>query len=345
LLLEPQRSNLQINSENAGSDWGAVSGVDITANQIASPDGFVNADLIAANSSTINHIFEKPFIATNGTSYSISYFAKANTNNQCFIFGYADNAVFAGQIAVFNLTDGTIVSHTGGGIAKIENYGNGWYRVCLTLTAGATATGFYGIGLAKNGARQWTSDGTSIYMWGVQFETGAYATSYIPTLGTSVTRVAEVTSKTGISSLIGQTEGTMFAEFTYNGVANSGVYEIIMELAADANNVISLNKNNTTAELYVFANVGGVIQVNSVGIAGTNILGTHKVALAYKLNDYVCYLDGVQVFSDTSATVPACSRLSIGTWVGDTQQLGGTINQTLLFQTRLSNSDLAALTA
>ena len=137
----------------------------------------------------------------------------------------------------------------------------------------------------------------------------------------------------------------MFAEFTYNGVANSGVYEIIMELAADANNVISINKNNTTAELYVFANVGGVIQVNSVGIAGTNILGTHKVALAYKLNDYVCYLDGVQVFSDTSATVPACSRLSIGTWVGDTQQLGGTINQTLLFQTRLSNSDLAALTA
>jgi hypothetical protein len=50
------------------------------------------------------------------------------------------------------------------------------------------------------------------YIYGAQLEAGAYATSYIPTLGAAVTRGLDACSKTGISSLIGQTEGTLFVE-------------------------------------------------------------------------------------------------------------------------------------
>ena len=173
---------------------------------------------------------------------------------------------------------------------------------------------------------------------------GAYATSYIKTTSTSVTRLADFCSKTGINSLIGQTEGTIFADFNCNSTANTGSYDSIINVATNANNSIDILKNNTTSELYIFVINGGAIQVNSVGISGTNVLGNHKVALGYKNNDYVCYLDGVEVFTDTSASVPACSNIYIGHYLGTSNQLGGAIKQALLFKRKLTSTELAQLT-
>jgi hypothetical protein len=338
LLLEPQRTNTRTNSENAtGSNWGAPTGVDITANQIASPDGYVSADLIAATSASVNHIFEQTFSATSATAFTYSYFAKANTNNQCFIYGFSDNGVFALQTAIFNLTNGTIVSNTGGGTASIVDYGNGWYRVSLTLTANATATGYWGIGLAKNGARQWTSDGTSIYMWGIQLETGAYATSYIPTLGAAVTRGADNASKTSASAIIGQTEGTMFWEFE-RGAAGFDYFQLN---GGSASNWILLGIDGSN--FLAFINNGGVNQVNILTSLSS---GTHKAAFAYKNNDCVLYLDGVQIGTDTSASIPATSVIRLGgPDTSSAREITAYTSQAILFPTRLQNSDLAALTA
>ena len=174
---------------------------------------------------------------------------------------------------------------------------------------------------------------------------GSYATSYIKTTSASATRVADACFKTGISSLIGQTEGTLFAEFDIKSIANTGSYDSIINIATDGNNSIDVLRNNTTSQLYIFAINGGTIQVNSTGISGTNILGRHKVALAYKANDYICYLDGVQVFTDTSASVPTCSNLYVGAYLGVDNQMNGTNFQSVLFKTRLTNAELASITS
>jgi hypothetical protein len=50
----------------------------------------------------------------------------------------------------------------------------------------------------------------NLHLWGAQLEAGAYPTSYIPTTTATVTRNADAISKTGISDLIGQTEGVLF---------------------------------------------------------------------------------------------------------------------------------------
>ena len=71
--------------------------------------------------------------------------------------------------------------------------------------------------------------------------------------------------------------------------------------------------------------------------------GTYKVAAAYKANDFVFYVNGVQVGTDTAGTIPSCSRLDIGNQLG-VGQLGGGVNQALLFPTRLTNAELAELT-
>jgi hypothetical protein len=70
-------------------------------------------------------------------------------------------------------------------------------------------------------------------------------------------------------------------------------------------------KNNTSSELYAFIGDNGSSIVNQV-ISGTNILGTHKVAFAYKTNDFAVYLDGTLVYSSASGTVPTTSNLYVG---------------------------------
>ena len=335
LLVEPQRTNLLTYSSSFdNAAWSVQDNVSVTANVAIAPDGTMTADKLVENSANTQHRIYRPI---NGTSQTISVFAKANGRNYIGLFSNAGTRTY------FNLSDGTIGTVSIGSTATIEDYGNGWYRCTLYnahISFGAM------IQLSDNGINDsYLGDGTSgVFIWGAQLEAGNYQTSYIPTTSASVTRNADVISKTGISSLIGQTEGTVFADFTYNGAANTGIFETIFSVATNVSNEISIIKKNTTSELYVFVRNGGVIQINSGGISSTNIIGTHKVALAYKLNDYALYLDGVQVYTNTSATVPTCSGVFVGQAVNLLQQLGGGIKAAALWQTRLTNTELATLT-
>jgi hypothetical protein len=158
-----------------------------------------------------------------------------------------------------------------------------------------------------------------------------------------VTRVADAASKTGISSLIGQTEGTFFVEFQNDANFNSSIDRIISISDGTANNRIYLAKSSSGASYFVAVS-GGTL---SGEILGSSIpTGNVKIALAYKANDCIIYINGVASGADTSVTIPACSQLFLG------QENGGTTNalfkpykQALVFKTRLSNTALAELTA
>jgi hypothetical protein len=139
------------------------------------------------------------------------------------------------------------------------------------------------------------------------------------------------------------TEGTLFAEFVHNGA------DILT-----TQSVISVNSGNTTN----FVNIGvydGRLNPAVRG-SGTNIFdlyvgpdplpaGTHKIALAYKSNDFAIYLNGSLIYTSTSAATFSLSQLDLGTFLNINTQLGDGIKQALLFPTRLQNSDLATLTA
>ena len=60
--------------------------------------------------------------------------------------------------------------------------------------------------------------------WGAQYEQSSYPTSYIPTTSSSATRVADVALKTSATALIGQTEGTLFADFLTSGLPSIDQY-------------------------------------------------------------------------------------------------------------------------
>ena len=180
---------------------------------------------------------------------------------------------------------------------------------------------------------------------------GSYATSYIKTTSSSATRVADACFKTGISSLIGQTEGTMFAEFYYDLANNtpSGSDKGIMTIRPNGgsyNNEIALiyygdEGGSFGKTIQATVTVGGAVQCN-LKTPQTLTNGYYKVAFAYKQNDFAFYVNGVQIGTDNSGSVPTCDEL----YLVDPLRINPntTIKEAVLFPTRLTNAELASLT-
>jgi hypothetical protein len=355
LLVEPQRTNLALYSSSFDDAAWDKGGVTVVANNVTSPDGTQNADKISEDSSNGNHLFYN-ITPPSTTTATASVFYKKGTRQ---FFSIKIQIGANSYTQVFDAENSTATSNSSNGLTSVSNtitdFGNGWVRATLSGTNPAGAGDTYVIYSLSNSATPTFDSGNKNptyqgstseygYFWGAQVEAGAYPTSYIPTTSASVTRNADVISKTGISSLIGQTEGTLFCDINYNGAANTGIFNRIINISdVSTDNTILVSKNDTTDELYVYSQTSAGVQVNSLPIIGTNITGTHKIALAYKANDFVLYFDGVQVFSDTSAAVAACSILNIGTFSSN-DQFGGSYNAAALWKTRLTNDQLEALT-
>lgn len=169
---------------------------------------------------------------------------------------------------------------------------------------------------------------------------GSYATSYIKTTSASVTRNADVISKTGISSLIGQTEGTAFIDLQVDSSfaqANARFFDISSN---NYDNWYFLGLANTN-ELVLYFRSSATTYV-SVIVSFT--FGHNKIAFAYANNDYVAYVNGTQVHSTTTLSVGSTSKLTLGNEFDFSSPSKQLINASALWKTRLTNAQLATLT-
>jgi hypothetical protein len=166
-------------------------------------------------------------------------------------------------------------------------------------------------------------------------------------LGTSVTRVADAASKTGISSLIGQTAGTIFLEVDYSLPSGAGGASARFQLSDGSTGewmVVSYPDAGSSAPRFYINNGASDTNVSS---SANMVQGTNKIAAAYQNGDYVLYLNGVQVGSSSASIgVPSTSRIDMqGNLPTDPTVVQGAFNQALLFKTRLTNDQLAELTS
>jgi hypothetical protein len=166
-------------------------------------------------------------------------------------------------------------------------------------------------------------------------ELGAYATTWVPTTTAAVTRLADAASKTGVSSLIGQTEGTVFVDLNLDARASFSYFVIAPNVASSITYIgIGITNNALQAEV-----INSGIQVAIV--SSNTATGRFKLAFAYKQNDFAFYVNGTLVGTDTSGTVPTCSEIGLYNY-SQVQMLK--YNQAALFPTRLTNAQLAQLT-
>ena len=169
---------------------------------------------------------------------------------------------------------------------------------------------------------------------------GSYATSYINTTSASATRVADACFKTGISSLIGQTEGTIFIDINRNYITSS--YDRYFAVD-DGDATIYRTGIFIIPEPSIDGRVYIEIRSNSVGIFGFTYNSTSvsnlKIAVAYKNNDMAIYINGTQS-ATSSASLTFAHTLSKIASYGN----GQSIKESVIFPTRLTNAELASLT-
>jgi hypothetical protein len=332
LILEGQRTNdLTYSEQLNNAAWSVLDNVSVSANVSATldPSGYNGADKLVENSANDQH---RIYRSIGGAGATFSFFAKAAERS--WIAVLSNN----GNFTYFNIGNGTLGTIAATSTAKITPYGNGWYR-CEIYNTHASFGSLIQLVLANNGT-SYLGDGTSgAYIWGCQVEaSAAYATSYIPTLGASVTRVADAASKTGISSLIGQTEGTLFVDLSE--VNDLDFPEITIDDNTN-NNRIVLTRSAVNGYWGIFTASAGT----GVSGYGTTAGNSGKLALAYSAAGYVLYRNGVQVATASAALPVSLSAIRLNGRATSDFFATKKVAQTLLFKTRLTNAQLAELTA
>ena len=343
ILLEPQRSNLVPFSEHLeSSDW-AKTRCTIEDNSTTSPEGVINASKMTSTDASESYIQDN--LTTTGTKVTWSFFAKKGDLD--YAHGLIWDLSANGCRQWFNLSTGAVGGTTtfGSGYsvdsATIEDYGNGWYRCAMVVNSTAGTQGCR-VNISSADTTISSAVNSYGYFYGIQLEDASYATSYIPTYGSAVTRNADLCNKTGVSSLIGQTEGTLFAQVGEFPKENNG--RILGISDGSSSNYVIIIKNSTNTDFAVYATNGGTAQATYLGTSSLN--DNSKIAVGYANNNYVVYVNGTQVHSDTSASVPTCSNIYIGQRENGsgTYLAGGSVKQSLVFKTRLSNQELQDLT-
>ena len=314
LLLEPQRSNLV--DDYSGYTWDSFNGAAISfTGTERSPEGFTNAVTWTFGGSSGEVVQRSSISISNSTTYTIS--------------GY------------FKLTSGTLTSGSNqikgldglsGGSVSLNTLTDEWQRLTFSVTSSSTS-----------GRVQLRCDNSAtIQVYGLQLESGSYETSVIPTYGSAVTRSQDICNKTGVTDLIGQSEGTMFLDFVAN---DDDAFQIIYQVrTTGSTNVGQIDFRIQSGNLRVLGNDAGTNQFNIN--AGAAIAGTrYKCAVRYATNDVAFYVNGVLKGTDANASFSS-STLSQITFNENGSNFipNADVKQAILFKTGLTNAELASIT-
>jgi hypothetical protein len=312
LLVEEQRTNLVLRSEEFDNASWSKTRSTVTANTIIAPDGTLTGDKLVENTDTNTHILlpNLGITLSTGVAYSYSIYAKAGERSICRLGNNDLQGVF------FDLATGTVTSVGSGFTGSITSVGNGWYRLNAVQTSNSNATGRLVVSLVSTGTTtSYTGDGYSgIYIWGAQLEAGAFPTSYIPTVASQVTRSADAASMVGanFSSWFRQDEGTLYVDY-FSGLSNNPQSPFIID-DATLNNRIGLFADVSTGGSISPAAVVAANNTSqaslSFGVAAAS--APHKMALAYKVDNFAGVFDAGSAVTDTSGIIPVVNGAGIG---------------------------------
>lgn len=344
LLIEEARTNFLLYSEQFNVTW-VKTDTTVTQDSIVSPDGTLNADLITEGTVGSSNTSQVVTIVANSTNTFSVFLKRGNTDWIRFVIwdaGANSNRITAwvnlatGALGA-NVVNGGVAT---GGVATITNAGNGWYRVTLSGAVNNSSLFLNCLFSSAAGDGVVTRvNNSTYYAWGAQLEAGAFPTSYIPTVASTVTRNADVATMTGtnFSSWFNASEGAFYSEAVVSrqvSAAGTGVYV--------ASNAVT----NSMAMFYRGSGATGAQVVDGgatqADLSPTGVLTANQVfksVLAYKANDFAASGNAGTVVTDATGTVPTLDRLFIGTNVN---YLNGHVRKISYYPQRLINAEVQA---
>jgi hypothetical protein len=310
LLIEEQRTNLATYSQDFSNAAWAKGSITLTSG-IADPAGGTTAFTVTATAA--NGFMYKGNATTAGT-HTGSIYIRRRTGTGAINLGLTGSAPYV-----------TLpVTST-------------WTRVSITQTVAST-TGYLEF--------IFTTSGDQVDIWGAQLEVGAFATSYIPTVTSQVTRAADSASMIGnnFARWYNVNTGSLFVD--YATVYQSVTYKTVVQLTDGSNNYVQIR---------AFSASGSTMGSNSQVVSGGSLVANFetgsvaspfalKTALAYATNDFASASNGGAVLTDTLGAIPV--GLTSLAMIGGTFSNGSTtIKRISYYNRRLANTELTSITS
>jgi len=333
LLLEPSRTNYITYSEDFSNAYWTKSDASVTSGFV-SPNGTNNAFKLVEGVSNSEHYINGS--GTTLTNMSHSIYVKSAGRSQIKLFDSS-----RGHYAWFNLDDGTIGSSTATSSSITPMY-NGWYRI--TISKNSTGFSQFRLYLGVAESDSYIGNGTSgVYIYGAQLEQGSYATSYIPTQGSTVTRLADVCNNGANEQVINSTEGVLYYEGS--ALANDGTTRIISLSDNTTSNRVLIKYDNIDNRLEFFVIVGGVAQYSFIDVVD-DLLNYNKIAFKYKENDFAVWVNGIELDSNVSGNTLSANTLTTLKFQASNSasDFYGNVKEVKLYNTALTDIELQALT-
>jgi hypothetical protein len=359
LLLEPQSQNTSTYSNDFTqgdifnqSDNPSNSNSFLTSNQATSPSGANDAWLLKDNGGGGNGSVSVNYTSSNVNSNDnniVSIFVKKALSNNFFYIITSGFDSTANGSSYFNIENGTLGTISEKHTAKIEDYGNGWYRCSIVFQTTTDTVGAVRFRVANQDNISFVPlDGTNgVYLFGLQCEASAtqnYVTSYIPTLGSAVTRSGETLVQDNMLTSLFNRQAMAF-------------YLEVESLANDSETKAITINDGSGADRFVLQLTGNQIStftISSLGTTGFSIAApntdttqTNKVAASFNASNGYLYINGTQIDVDTISNVIGddLSKISFGNHSLINNIFYGKIKDYKIYNTALTPAELTALTS
>jgi len=317
LLLENSSTNLLNFSEPTSSET-LASGV--TYEDFSWHLGFTNCIRFGDNSQTRYRYFSGTI--SNSTEYVISAFVIMDDLSEPVLGTNTTTGDFRLRVGGESATTGNLPN---------VNMGNNIYRVSSKITSGTSG--------GTTGLLKYTSQSNKGFrIVGFQLEQQSYATSYIPTAGTTITRAAETCNNSKPS--VNSTEGVLYAEIASLTTEGTGATRLSVNDGSQDNNVTIGYSASNTVRIIIRSSASNQALITST----QTITDFLKIAVKYKANDFALYINGSLIGTDTSGSAPSGMN-DISFDKGDgTLDWYGKIKGLAVYNEALSESQLMQLT-
>jgi hypothetical protein len=319
ILVEEARTNNVLRSQEFDNASWSKTLISITANQIAAPDGTTTADLYTASTTgTGRFLFQS--VSRTSAAYTDSVYVKKGTAGFFYLAPHDGATTYN---TYFNLNTGAVATNAAGNTATITALSNGWYRVSVTRTIDRS---FFVCGFSDADNSETVTAGATGYVWGAQLEAGSFATTYIQTFASTVTRAADqITLATSLFPW-SATTNTIYVKYRPGNV--SAESRAIQLDDGTANEAIQLG-NTSGAAGYVQVVDGGANQTSPLTSGTVSTSAFERLAVNLAANDIRLVSDGGAQVTDATATLPTVTTLRLGGGLSAAGMINGYIEELL----------------